>query len=145
MGDKPNPIEQMMAKFNRAADFEVKRVRGVVEEVGTLEEGGKKIYIVHIANGKLRDSFWLAHDAGNPYFSPPMVGESVSGTINTFDDNVDFAGDKHKPIFDFQNISGDSERDAFAWFAQHGERFAKEAEEDRKRDDLYRKLGLDRN
>jgi hypothetical protein len=144
----PDPIEALVAKFRRASNIEVKFVRGTVEQVDTLTEGGKNIYVLHIANGPQRNSFWLAHNYGDPYFHAPRNGDHVKGVINTLDDNLDFCGEIHKPIFDFVNESNDNERSAFAWFnSAEGERFAREAAirrglDDKARDTLYRQLGL---
>lgn len=144
--DKPqNPIDKLVARFSRAANFEVKPVRGVVEQVDTLEEGGKKVYVLHVANGKQRESFWLAHNYADPYFYAPRQGDQVKGTVNTFDDNLEFAGETHKPVFDFENLSNDSERAAFAWFkAQAANQSTPAAQplSEASRDTLYRKLGL---
>jgi hypothetical protein len=155
MAKEPNPIEALVAKFKRASDIEVEFVRGTVEQVDTLTESGKNIYVLHIANGPKHHSFWLAHNYADPHFYAPRNGDQVKGVVNTLDDSLDFFGEVHKPIFDFVNLSNDSERAAFAWFdSPAGKQFAEEAAQrraaeqakprldDKARDTLYRQLGL---
>jgi hypothetical protein len=154
MDEPQNPIDKLVAKFSRASGFEVTRVRGFVDQVDTLAEGDRKIYIVHVSNGPLKNSFWLEHDRVTPGFHAPRQGDLVSGMVNTFDDSVEFLGETHKPIFDFRHRTAESEESAFDWFAKNGERVAREAAQrrlteqssppldDKSRDTLYRKLGL---
>jgi hypothetical protein len=153
--EQQNPIDRLVAKFKRASDIEVKFVRGIVEDVTTVKDGDRHVYVLHIANGPKRDSFWLPHNYGDPYFYPPRQHDHVQGVINTLDDSLELFGETHKPIFDFKNNSNDSEREAFAWFdSPAGKRFAEEAAQrraqeqaapqldDKARDTLYRRLGL---
>lgn len=152
MDEPQNPIDKLVAKFSRAA--EATRVRGFVDQVDTLVEGDRKIYVVHMSNGPLKNSFWLEHDRINPDFHAPREGDLVSGIVNTYDDSLEFLGQTHKPIFDFRHRTAEAEEDAFRWFAENGERFSREAEQrrlatqaskpldDKSRDTLYRKLGL---
>ena len=112
-----NPIEKLVAKFSRAADsFETSAVQGMVKECSNLVEDGRTVYVLTISNGKNDHSFWLADQPENPHFYAPRHGDWVSGIVNTFDDSCAFAGRTYKPIFDFTNDTGDSERAAFEWF-----------------------------
>lgn len=111
-----NPIEALISKFNRAGDFEVTYVKGQVVGCDVLTRGNRKIYAVHIQNGNQQHSFWLAHDDSNSQFHQPLVGEWVSGAINTFDDCENFADLTLKPIFDFKNTTRLNEEEHFAWF-----------------------------
>lgn len=113
---RENPIEALIRKFNRAGDFEVRYVKGHVVACDVMVRNHRKIYAVHIENGSQRESFWLAHDESDKQFHQPLVGEWVSGTVNTFDDCQNFADLTLKPIFDFKNRTRTSEDDAFDWF-----------------------------
>jgi hypothetical protein len=108
----------------RARPFEVRRVQGQVTECHTLLDGDKKIFAVHIKNGTLSESFWLADQPDNEAFHPPMTGDWVKGVINTFDDKIDFADQSLKPVFDFENQTGQNEESHFAWFREQ-ERLAR--------------------
>jgi hypothetical protein len=125
MENSDNPIDLLVAKFTRATQHEMTPVRGLVEECHTLEEKGRKIFIVQIKNGSRTDSFWLEHRRNDFYFDTPRTGDLVRGVINTMDDNVEFMGQSYKPIFDFENTSTNSEREAFAWFRRKAEEDAR--------------------
>jgi hypothetical protein len=125
MEDSDNPIDRLVAKFTRATQHEITPVMGIVQECHTLEENGRKIFIVQIKNGPRTDSFWLEHRRNDPYFDTPRTGDLVKGVINTMDDNVEFLGQSYKPIFDFENTSTNSEREAFAWFRRKAEEEAR--------------------
>lgn len=118
---RQNPIEALIRKFNRAGDFEVTYVKGEVVGCDVLIRDDRKIYAVHIQNGSQQHSFWLAHDESNSQFHQPLVGEWVSGAVNTFDDCEDFADLTLKPIFDFKNQTRSSEDEAFAWFRRQAQ------------------------
>jgi|GEM_PF-3453708 hypothetical protein len=128
MEQDDNPIARLVAQFTRAAEHEMTPVNGIIDECHILHEGGRKIFIIHVRNGAKTNAFWLEHHQNDPYFLPPRTGDQVKGIINTMDDNIQFLEHSYKPIFDFQNTSNNSEREAFAWFAR-------QAAEKKKKDD----------
>lgn len=130
MENSDNPIDRLVAKFTRATQHEITPVTGIVQQCDMLEEKGRKIFIVEIRNGARTDSFWLEHRRNDPYFDTPRPGDLVKGVINTMDDNVEFLGRSYKPIFDFENRSTNSEREAFAWFRRKAEEDARRKKPD---------------
>jgi hypothetical protein len=118
MDQDDNPIARLVAKFTRATTHEMTPVMGMIEECATLHEGGRKIFIIHVRNGAKTNAFWLEHLHHDPYFVTPRTGDHVKGIVNTMDDTIQFLEHSYKPIFDFQNLSNNSEREAFAWFAR---------------------------
>lgn len=129
MTDKaPSPIQALIDKFNQKPSFEARSVKGAVVGCDVLEREGMKFYAVHIKNGSLTESFWIAHDPANSQFHQPLHGDWVSGIVNTFDDCISFADLTLKPIFDFNNSTHSNEESHFAWFRQRAaEQEAEEA------------------
>jgi hypothetical protein len=116
MDEWKSEFTRLIASFSRAANFEAKPLRGVVENVDTFESEGKKVYVLHVKNGGQREAFWLNHNDSDPDFRAPRQGDLVKGVINAYGAGVEFAGETHKPLFDFKNLSNNSERAASAWF-----------------------------
>lgn len=107
-------IDSMLEKARRGA-FVARKVQGEVIGCDTKIDGMETIHAVHIRNGSLTESFWVASEL------KPVIGEWVKGTINTFDDTVMFADLRLKPIFDLENQTRNSEQEAFDWFRQYGD------------------------
>ena len=103
-----------MLQKAREGEFIARRVQGEVTGCDTKTENGQTVHAVHIKNGSLNESFWVASD------QKPVVGEWVKGTINTFDDTAMFADLRLKPIFDLQNQTRRSEQEAFDWLHKYG-------------------------
>lgn len=103
----------------KTKSFIARPIMGFVRECSTLVNGTETIYAVSIENGPLSEAFFLAGKSpeGALVF-PPLVGDRVKGVVNTFDDKVDFADQRLKPIFDFKNETRANEESHFAWFRE---------------------------
>lgn len=119
--NKENPIDRLLAKFKRASDYEVTRVNGFIEEIGTLQEGDSLVYVVTIRNmySQLCEAFWMAPSVDNPYI--PRPSDRITGYINSFDDSVQFADCTYRPIFELKNQTALAEESHFAWFHRQAE------------------------
>jgi hypothetical protein len=116
-------ILQLIQKAKEKS-FEARRVKGHVIGCDERLHPEGKVYAVHIMNGSLCESFWLADQAENSTFHPPLRGDRVEGTVNTFDDAIEFADFRLEPIFDFVNHTAANEEAHFAWFREQ-ERLAR--------------------
>src|SRR5690606_35522031 len=82
----------------------------------------------HVKHGREETLFWMSTErAGvDGDYRKPLMHETVKVWFNDSARSLDVFGEKARGIVEIQNISNDSEQEAFAWFRENGPRLERE-------------------
>ena len=117
--DKIIPLTGILGEQNRKAQGPVQSVTGQVTTVTDLTHISAVAF--SLRHGGKETLFWIstAMQERDGDYRKPLAGETLKVWFNDAARSLDVAGEKALGVTEIQNISNDSEREAFEWFRQH--------------------------
>lgn len=114
------------AEQNRRAKGPTQNVIGTVSSVTDL--AALSAVAFHVKHGREETLFWMSTErAGvDGDYRKPLMHETVKVWFNDSARSLDVFGEKARGIVEIQNISNDSEQEAFRWFRENEERLTRE-------------------
>lgn len=117
--DKIIPLTGALGEQNRKAQGPAQTVTGQVTSVIDLTHLSAVAF--NLLHGGRETLFWIstAMEDRDGDYRKPLSGETVKVWFNDAARSIDVGGERALGVIEIQNISNDSEREAFEWFRRH--------------------------
>jgi len=113
------PITDHLGEANQKVKWELTVIFGTVTSITDMPAVNAVAFTVK--HGGRETMFWLstALEAKDRDYRKPLMGESLKIWFSEAARSIDVGGEKALGVVEIQNLSNDSEQEAFRWFREN--------------------------